>query len=281
MDLFAIAQTIWRHRLATFPVLLVTFAACVYVVAVQAPVYVASSSYILISPPPAPTPEEIDKNPALARVKSDNIYTRFGNAGVLVDVLTRTAGDDAARDALVKAGADPRYTVGPSMQFGFGSPIIDITGVGSTAPSAIRSAQLVGRAVTRQLDQMQARQGVDPRYRITSLQIEAPDRAELRASGQMRRLIGVLALGGLLLFVVVSILNAVAERRAAAAPGPASPSGGAPVGAGGPRERTAVILPQGASTVPPAIGTSFDDALAVNGSVAGRAASPGEGAAAQ
>jgi hypothetical protein len=280
MDLFAIAQTIWRYRLATFPVLLLTFAACVYVVAVKAPVYVASSSYILISPPPAPTQEQIAKNPALGRVKSDNIYTRFGNAGVLVDVLTRTASDDAARDALVKAGADPRYVVGPSMQFGFGSPIIDITGVGSSAPSAIRSAQIVGRAVTRQLDQMQARQGVDPRYRITSLQIEAPDRAQLRASGQMRRLIGVLALGGLVLFVVVSILNALAERRAAGL-APASPTDGAPVGAGDPRERRAAIVPQGTSTVPRANAASFDDALALNGSLAPRTANPGEGAASQ
>ena len=51
------------------------------------------------------------------------------------------------------------------------------------------------------------------RYRITAVQVEVPDHAQLRVSGQLRSLIGVLVLGGILLFIVLSIAEALQLRR--------------------------------------------------------------------
>jgi hypothetical protein len=213
MDLLSIMQTIWRHRIATIPVIALTVLGCFYVVAVKAPVYEATASYILFDPPAPPTPEEIAADPALGRIKTDNPYTRFGEQSVVVDVLSRTMSADAARQALIRKGADSRYIVQGSASFGMSSPIIQITGVGSSSKAALDTATIVSNAVKSELDRMQAAYGTDARYRIKPLQIDFPDRAQLRASGKIRMLVGVLALGGILIFLVVSFLNGVAEWR--------------------------------------------------------------------
>ena len=77
----------------------------------------------------------------------------------------------------------------------------------------MRSAKLVGKALTRELEGMQQAEGVDPQYRIRAQQVETPDRAQLKASGQLRMLVGVLVLGAVLLFVVVSVADALTTLR--------------------------------------------------------------------
>jgi len=204
------------------PVVLLTMAGVAYVFMVQAPLYEASSSYLLINPPGPPTAEQVERDPALGRVRSDNPYTRFANQSVIIDVLSRSLGSDAARQTLLRAGADPRYTVGSASVFGSGSPIVQIAGSGTTPAGAIRTANVVSHAVVGELDRIQKEQNVDPSYRITAKQVEVPDEARLKASGQLRMLVAVLALGGILLFVAVMVTDALdsllRERRMALAP---------------------------------------------------------------
>jgi hypothetical protein len=214
MDLLAITQTIWRHKLATIPIIVLTLIGAVYVMALKPSVYEASASYILINPPAPPTAEQIAADPALGKIKYDNPYTRFGDQSVVVDVLARTIAAEKSRAALVKAGADPRFVVAPSMEFGFASPIVQITGVGPSAAAALSTARLVSTAVTDELNRMQAVQHVDPHYRIRPLQVDFANQATLRVSGKLRMLVGVMALGALLLFFAVSILKALGERKA-------------------------------------------------------------------
>jgi len=213
MDLLSIAETIWRHKLVTLPVILLTALGMVYVVAIKEPVYEASSSYILINPPSPPTAEQVDRNPELGRVRSDNPYTRFGDQSVVANVLARTVSKDQARRALVRAGADERYVVEPSAEFGLTAPIVQITGVGASADAAMGTARLVSKAVRQELARMQRAHGVDERYWITTQPLESPYRAELHASGLLRSLVAVLALGVILLFVVVSVAEALGTRR--------------------------------------------------------------------
>jgi hypothetical protein len=222
MDLLSIVRKIWRYKLATLPVLLLTLCGAIYVVAVKEPVYEASSSLILINPPAPPTAEDIARDPALGRINSDNPYTRFSDQSVIVEVLTSSLGSQSAQRALAKAGADPRYTVAPTSEFGYSSPIVQITAQGWSPEVAVRSARLVSDAVTRQLGRMQQSEGVDPKFRIKAHQLDTPDSAQIRASGQLRMLVGVLALGAVLLFVVVSAADALTtlrvERKGRSAP---------------------------------------------------------------
>jgi hypothetical protein len=213
MDLLSIARKLWRYKLLTLPVVLLTLAGAIYVVAVKEPVYEASSSYILINPPAPPTEEDIARNPALGRLNADNPFARFSDESVIVEVLASSMANESTKETLVKQGADPRYKVEPASALGFSSPILKIKAQGATAQAAVRSAELVGDAVTGELRRMQRAKDVDRDYWINSEQVDAPDGAELRASGQLRMLVGVLALGVILLFVVVSVADGVSALR--------------------------------------------------------------------
>jgi hypothetical protein len=214
MDLLMIARKIWRYRLVTLPIIVATLVGGAYSYLAKESVYEASASYVLINPPDPPTDQEIARRPALGRINADNPFTRFTDQSVIVQVLARATTGESARQALTKAGADDRYTVEPGAEFGYSTPIVEITGVGSSPEAAIRTAEVVGDGVTKELDRMQQAHGVDPGYWIKTQLVNAPDDAELKASGQLRVLMGVLALGAVLLFVVVSVGDAVTTLRA-------------------------------------------------------------------
>lgn len=225
MDLLAISRKIWRHRLATLPVLVLTLLGAIYVIAIKSPEYQASSSYVLINPPAPPTAEEIAADPKLGRISADNPYTRFADQSVVVDLLASKLSNESARSALEQQGADRAYTVAPSAELGFSSLIVEITGSGSTPQEAVRTADLVGAALTSELDSLQASKGVAPRYRIQTQRVVAPDNAQQRVSGKLRALVGVFAMGAILLFVVISAAEGLAalreERRKNGVPGEA------------------------------------------------------------
>jgi hypothetical protein len=218
MDLLLIFRKIWRYKLATAPVIALMIVGIAYVVAVKSPVYESSGSYILIYPPPPPTDAEIERTPALGKIKSDNPYTRFSDPSVIIDVLSRTMTSAPERRELARTGASPDYTVASAAHFGMTSPLVQITAMAPSPDAAIRTATVVGHAVVAELDRMQEVEDVDSQYRIKAMPVDVPNTAELRASGQLRLLVAVVALGAILLFVVVSVFDALAklqvERRA-------------------------------------------------------------------
>ncbi len=214
MDLLEISRKIWRYRIVTLPVIALTLLGALYVVALKEDEYSASSSYVLINPPAPPTAEDIARNPALARISPENPYTRFTDQSVIVGLLSSSLNNESARRELSEAGADRSYKVAPSSDLGYSSLLIEITGTGSTPREAVRTAELVGAALTRELERLQASQGVAPSYRIETQRVVAPDHAQQQLSGTLRPLVGVLALGAILLFVVISVTEALATLRA-------------------------------------------------------------------
>ena len=62
--------------------------------------------------------------------------------------MASSLSNESARRALVQQGADPRYTVAPDRQFGYSSLIMEVTGVGPTPQTAMKTAKLVGAALT-------------------------------------------------------------------------------------------------------------------------------------
>jgi hypothetical protein len=215
MDLTAIAKTIWRHKLVTLPIIALMFILAVYQVKLKAPVYQADASYILINPPNPPTAEQIAANPALGKLNSNNQLVGYGNLNIIVDLLAERLDTNAERQLLVAKGADSRYTIAPNTTY-LSAPIMDIVGVGSTAAEAMNSAKLVGDNMVSTLNSIQTQQGTSPKYWITAQQLAVPNRAQTQLSSRLRSLIAVLAVGIILLFVAVSTMNGVAERRRAA-----------------------------------------------------------------
>jgi capsular polysaccharide biosynthesis protein len=214
MSLLLILTKIWKYKLLTLPIIVLILVGAFYVVAVTAPTYESTSTYILVNPPPPPTDEEIARDPALGKIKDDNPYTRFSDQSVLVQVLASRLASEDTRRALAKQGADPNYTATPSAEFGFSAPILQITGMGTSAAQAITTANLVGEALTRELDKMQADRGVDKSYRIKTEAVVPARTATLKPSGKLRALVAVFVLGTVMLFIVISLLDALGALRA-------------------------------------------------------------------
>jgi hypothetical protein len=213
MDLLSISQTIWRHKLATLPIIALMFIGTFYVVKIKPPVYETTSSYILVNPPAPPSSDEIARHPALATVNANNPYVQYNDLSIVSSLLTQTVTTDPVRSQLVRAGADDRFTVGPSTQYPLGTPIVQITGIAATSSGAVRSATLVGAKFSDVLGKLQAAQGVDPHYWIRAHEVNPPGPATQRVSSKLRTLVAVLVLGIIMLFVTVSVLNAVEQRR--------------------------------------------------------------------
>ena len=186
----------------------------VYVLVVKAPVYKAQTSYILLPAPTAPpTPDQLAHDPAFKGVKANNPFMSYGNLSTVVDLLTEVMTSPAERQVLAKQGVTGAYTVAPLTTDYGNQPIVQITAPGPSPAAATRSAALVGKAFNSRLANMQASQGTSKRYWIGSLVLSRPDRAEQQSSSKLRDLIAVIAVGVILLFVIVSTMNAREERK--------------------------------------------------------------------
>jgi hypothetical protein len=208
-----IVGKLWKYRLFTLPIFVLVLAGAVYVYAVKAPTYESVATYILVNPPSPPSDAEIAADPALGKIHSDNPYLRFSDQTVVVQILASRLNSDEARASLAKQGADPRYLAAPSPEFGFSAPILQVTGTATTPAGAIKTANMVGLAASRELDRMQKVRGVDPKYRVKVETVVAAHDAALKASGKMRSLVAVFALGMILMFITISVLDAVNAIR--------------------------------------------------------------------
>jgi hypothetical protein len=211
MDLLSVTLKIWRHRLVTFPIIVLTLAAATYVVAIKKPEYQAKTSFALLYPPPPPTADQLARDPELAKIDTNNPYTRFSDQSVIISILASTMNSRAAQQSLSKTGA--QYVVGPSMEFGYATPVVQVTANAWNPMTAVRTATTAGRALSQELNRMQAARGVAERYRIRTLEIGTPGQARLQASGKLRTFVGVVVMGAIALFVALSVADAFATLR--------------------------------------------------------------------
>ena len=107
MDLLTLAGTLWRHKLAVIPVIVVTVLAMFYIVVVEPPTYKATASVLLVNPPSAPTSQQIAADPALGRLNTNNPYNSLNNLDYVADVLIEVVTAPAAKQQIVASGAGP------------------------------------------------------------------------------------------------------------------------------------------------------------------------------
>ena len=213
MDLLSIVSSVWRHKLAALPVILLTILGAYYVFEVKPPVYESSSSFMLVNPPGPPTAAQVHADPKLAKINPNNPYADLGNLAMVADAVIDTVTSDAGQQALIAAGASNDYQVELSPDPD-SPPIVDITGVGPSPQVAIRTATLVTQAARADLVQIQTEQGVNHLYMISSITVVNPISARLTVSSKLRTLIAVIAIGAILLFVVISVTDALEKRQA-------------------------------------------------------------------
>jgi capsular polysaccharide biosynthesis protein len=212
MDLLALSRTLWRHKFAVIPVLVLVLLGLAYVVKVKPPTYNSDAEVILINPPAAPTPEQIAADPKLAKINTNNPYLAYGDLTLVGDAVVDLVTSHTEQQALAAKGVSPKYQVSMSSDPG-NPPIIDITGVGTSAAAAIFSAQEVADASETGLATMQQADGVTQTYMIKSGLLLAPSSAQNSVSSKLRSLIEILGAGLILLFIVVSVAEAFTRRR--------------------------------------------------------------------
>jgi capsular polysaccharide biosynthesis protein len=211
VDLISIAEILWRRKIVTIPLIVLTALGAYYVVKVKPPIYQAESSLLMVPPNP-PTSAQIAADPSLAKINPNNPYLNYGDFAVVADTLIDVVTDSANEQVLVAQGADPRYTLALSTDYG-NPPIVEITGVGRTPAIAMRSAELVTKAAEADLVTLQGSQGVNSLYMIKASQLVTPTYASQSVSGKLRTLVAVFAVGVLALFVAISLIEAVEKRR--------------------------------------------------------------------
>ena len=213
MDLISIVQAVWRHKFVTIPVILFTCLGAFYFAVIKAPVYQATESFALVNPPPPPTAAEIAADPKLGKVSTANPLLGYSDPSAVTQIVISLASTSSSQQALAKAGAGTQWQITPSAG---SSEILDVSGVGPTAQAALLSANLVTKAAEHALYQVQASQGVNPTYMIKSYQLDIPNQAAQKLSSKLRPLVAVLGVGLLLLFIAISIAEAMKSRHSEA-----------------------------------------------------------------
>jgi capsular polysaccharide biosynthesis protein len=231
MDLLSIGRILWRHKLLVIPVIVLTLCGAAYVALFSKPLYETTRDYVFVPPPTAPTSAQIAQDPSLAQ-STDNVFTRFYDQSIIADSLISRLSSATIQQALVDQGADSRYTVSPITLYGSSQPMVELMGTGSTPAKASTTVELVSRSLVHNLYVLQSQQGTAPGYMFTALEV-ASSPPLLKVSSLLRSLVAVLGVGVVLLFVVVSVGDAIDKKRAEARLGrrpPVAVEGNAPSG---------------------------------------------------
>ena len=156
---------------------------------------------------------QIAANPKLGKVNTANPLLAYSDPSAVTQIVISLASTSSSQQALAKAGAGTQWQITPSAG---SSEILDVSGVGPTAQAALLSANLVTKAAEHALYQVQANQGVNPTYMIKSYQLDIPNQAAQKLSSKLRPLVAVLGVGLLLLFIAISIAEAMTSRHSEA-----------------------------------------------------------------
>ena len=212
MDLLSLLRTLLHFKWITLVVLGATVAGIAAFVVTGPKVYQVEASYVLVNPP-LPSESELANSPALRRLNSNNPYLRFSNQAMVGQVVASRVGGNQVRSELIAAGADKDYVIAPSGEFGGSGQILQITGLGATPEAAARTGGLVTERMIQELRSMQKVYGADDRYLMTTLAIEPPGPPRQQTSGSMRSIMGIAGAGVLVLFMAISIAQAVEQAR--------------------------------------------------------------------
>ena len=144
MDPISVFKTLWRHKWVAMPVVVVTIAACVYVMFFAQRTYQAHMTYALITPK-VPTAMELETSPQLAKLNGDNPYLRSPDNTLLSQVLiTKLGPRETAEDLAGARGWGPN-TRWPR-RVPSGRDALEVSASGETSPTGGRHGRGSGKA---------------------------------------------------------------------------------------------------------------------------------------
>lgn len=210
MDPIAVLRRIWQQRWFALPALVIAIAAALFVFAYGPRDYESTESYAVVNPN-IPTQAQIEADPKLAKLNSNNPYLRSSDPSLVTSVVMAQLNSPATADYLKSKGLGTDFTVAPSVSgSGF---IATITGTGDSPAQSLATTKELGAMFIATLRQIQTVNGADDRYLYTAIQASAPDRATEKLSSRLRSVIVVGVCGVILIFGAVSLGSALSARR--------------------------------------------------------------------
>ncbi|MFP3579207.1 chain-length determining protein [Arthrobacter sp. SIMBA_036] len=246
MDPLAVIKALWHHKFVVIPALLLTAFAAVYVYAFAPRSYQAQATYAIVNPK-VPTASELERNPSLQDLNSDNPYLRASDSSLIAQVEATRLKADSVGSALSKQSLSTDYTVERSPN----SFLLDISAVSPKKEVATATVQALGAKMQQDLKQIQTVNGAADRFLFTTVVVTPPDNAIEQFSSRLRSLIVVIVGGLVLTFGAVSAARALETARmksagAGATPGDAAAKRGrrhASHGEAAPSHKDAVEIP--------------------------------------
>ncbi|ADX75036.1 hypothetical protein Asphe3_39480 [Pseudarthrobacter phenanthrenivorans Sphe3] len=214
MDPLAVVRTIWRHRIVSIPIVVLTALAALYVFQFAPRSYESSSTFAMINPD-IPTELDMIKHPELKDLNNKNPYLRSSDPSLIVQVLLTRLNDASTADLLIEKGLSDQYTVSRGVG-GLNGFLVDITGEGETPEKSIATTQALGQLLQEYLYEAQKVNEADDVYLFSALVVATPDKATEQFSSRLRALIVVFLSGVVTMFGAVSVARSLAaakERR--------------------------------------------------------------------
>jgi len=211
MDPVSVLRTLWRHRLLTSVVVALTLAGMAYVLMLSPRTYASTATFALVNPQ-LPTTAELEADPALEALNSDNPYLRSSDNSLAAQVLVTVLNSDGTAEALEAQGLSTTFAVERSAWSGQGL-LLSVTSDAPTADQSLATTEALGGMLVDTLRSIQTVNGADDRYLFTALEVQSPLRATEQISDRLRAVIVVGVGGFVLLFGAMSIARAVEARR--------------------------------------------------------------------
>lgn len=211
MDSNNIFRVLWRSKWVALPILLATLAAVFYVLQLAPRRYESTMTYAVINPQ-VPSQEQLNNDPALRKLNSNNPYLRSSDNSLIVQSLITKLNDKSSQDALKQEGHSSEYEVtrGGGGNYNF---LVDIQGVSSSPTDTVATTTAVGKLLEQDLYSIQKVEGADDTYLFTSLVVSPPSNATEQFSSRLRSAIAVAVAGLVLMFGVVAFMHMLRRRR--------------------------------------------------------------------
>jgi capsular polysaccharide biosynthesis protein len=208
MDLLNFARTLWRHRWWTLPLVMLTVVAVGYVALAADRTYEARADLVLIGPPGPPSVADMEADPTLANARLDNPYARAFDPTVITEIVARVVAADRDRGELPSG-----YRIDSARRYGSAAPLVEISARASDPLTASTYARDVSNRFVDALQSLQAAEQVHPRSLITTRPMDTGQEPREVLTQRLRAIVGVAALGALILIIFVTTAQAIGEHR--------------------------------------------------------------------
>ncbi|HKU34715.1 MAG TPA: Wzz/FepE/Etk N-terminal domain-containing protein [Paenarthrobacter sp.] len=208
MDPLAVIRSLWHHKWVVLPALLLTALAAVYVYSLAPRSYEARATIAIVNPK-VPTASDLERDPSLGQLNSDNPYLRSSDSSLIAQVVATRLKDDDTTKVLDQQSLSTDFTVErPPNSF-----LIDIAAVSPNKDTATATVRALDTRLESDLKEIQSVNGAADRFLFTSIVITAPDNATEQFSSRLRSLIVVVVGGLVLTFGAVSGARALETAR--------------------------------------------------------------------